>query len=104
MICLFPRQTIQHHSNLRLCPTSNAKGAESEWFYDDLQDLLNLTPKKGILFITGDWNVKEGSQEIPGVTAKFDLGVQNEARQSLTEFCQDITLIIANTLFQQHKR
>ena len=79
MICLFPRQTIQHHSNLRLCPTSNAKGAESEWFYDDLQDLLNLTPKKGILFITGDWNAKVGSQETTGVTGKFGLRVQNEA-------------------------
>ena len=83
-------------------PTTNAE--EAEWFYDDLHDLLKLTPKKDILFIIGDWNVKVESQEIPGVTDKFDLGVQNEAGQRLTEFCQDITLIIANTLFQQHKR
>ena len=103
MICLFPRQTIQHHSNLRLCPTSNAKEAESEWFYDDLQDLLELTRKR-CLFHHGGWNVKLGSQEIPGATGKSGLRLQNEARQRLTEFCQDITLIIANTLFQQHKR
>ena len=69
-------------------PTSNAEEAEVEWFYEDLQDLLELTRQKDVLFITGDWNVKEGSQEIPGVTAKFGLGVQNEARQRLTEFCQ----------------
>ena len=104
MICLLPRQTIQYHSNPSLCPTSNAKEAEAEWFYDDLHDLLKLTPKKDILFIIGDWNVKVGSQEIPGVTDKFDLGVQNEAGQRLTEFCQDNTLIIAITLFQQPKR
>ena len=85
-------------------PTSNAEEAEVEWFYEDAQDLLKLTPKKDVLFIVGDWNAKVGSQEIPGVTGKFGLGVQNEARQRLTEFCQENALVIANTLFQQHKR
>ena len=85
-------------------PTTNAKEAEVEQFYEDLQDLLELTPKKDVLFITGDWNVKEGSQEIPGVTAKFGLGVQNEAGQRLTAFCQENKLVIANILFQDHKR
>ena len=85
-------------------PTSNAEEVEVEWFYEDLQDLLELTPKKDVLFIIGDWNAKVGSQEIPGVTGKFGLGVQNEAGQSLIEFCQENTLVIANTLFQQHKR
>ena len=80
-------------------PTSNAEEAEVEWFYENLQDLLELTPKKDVLFITGDWNVKVGSQEIPGVTGKFGLGVQNKAGQRLTEFCQDNALVIANTLF-----
>ena len=84
--------------------TSNVVKAEVEQFYDDLQDLLELTPKKDVLFIIGDWNTKVGSQEIPGVTGKFDLGVQNEARQRLTEICQENTLVIANTLFQQHNR
>ena len=84
--------------------TTNAKEAEVEWFYKDLQDLLELTPKKDVLFIIRDWNAKAGSQEIPGVTGKFGLGVQNEAGQRLTEFCQENTLVIANTLFQQHKR
>ena len=78
--------------------------AEVEWFYDDLQDLLELTPKKDVLFNIGDWNVQEGIQEIPGVTVKFGLGVQNEAGQRLTEFCQENALVIAYTLFQQHKR
>ena len=82
-------------------PTSNTEEAETEWFYEDLQD-LELTPKKD--FIIGDWNAKVGSQEIPGVTGTFGLGVQNEAGKRLTEFCQEITLVIANTLFQQHKR
>ena len=82
-------------------PTSNA---EVEWFYEVLQDLLELTPKKVVLFIIGDWNAKVGSQETPGVTGKFGLGVQNEAEQSLTEFCQENALVIANILFQQHKR
>ena len=84
--------------------TSNAEEAEVEWFYEDLQDLLELTPQKDVLFIIGDWNVKVGSQVIPGVTSKFGLGVQNEAGQRLIEFCQENTLVIANTLFQQHKR
>jgi len=85
-------------------PTSNAEEVEVEWFYEDLQDLLELTPKKCVLFIIGDWNEKVGSQEIPGVTEKFGLGVQNEAGQRLIEFCQENTLVIANTLFHQHKR
>ena len=84
--------------------TSNAEEAEVEWFYEDLQDLLELTPKKDVLFIIGDWNAKVGSQETPGVTDKFGLGVQNEARQRLTGFCQENALVIENTLFQQHKR
>ena len=70
-LCSFPRQTIQHHGNPSLCPTSNAEEAEVEWFYEDLQDLLELTPKKDVLSITGDWNEKVGSQEISGVTGKF---------------------------------
>ena len=85
-------------------PTSNAEEAEVERFYEDLQDLLELTPKKDVLFIMGDWNAKVGSQETPGVTGKFGLGVQNEAGQRLTEFCQENALVTANTLFQQHKR
>ena len=84
--------------------TSNAKEAEVEPFYEDLQDLLELTPKIDVLFIIGDWNAKLGSQEIPGVTGKFGLGVQNEAGQRPTEFCQENALVMANTLFQQHKR
>ena len=87
-----------------MLPISNAEEAEVEWFYEDLQDLLELAPPKDVLFIIGDWNAKVGSQEIAGVTGKFDLGVQNEAGQRLIEFCQEITLVIANTLFQQHKR
>ena len=85
-------------------PTSNAEEAEVEWMYEDLQDLLELTPKKDVLFIIGDWNAKVGRQETPGVTGKFDLGVQNESGQRLIEFCQENALVIANTLFQQHKR
>ena len=87
--------------------TSNAEEAEIDWIYEDLQDLLELTPKKekkNVFFVVGDWNVKVGSQEIPGVTGKFGLGVQNEAGQRLTEFCQENTLVIENTLFQQYKR
>ena len=83
-------------------PASNAE--EAEWFYEYLQDLLELTPKKDVLFIIGDWNANVRSQETPGVTCKFDLGVQNEARQRLIEFFQENTLVIANILFQQHKR
>ena len=85
-------------------PTSNAEEAEVEWFYEDLQDLLELTLKKDVLFIIGDWNTKVGSQETPGVTGKFGLGMRNEAGQRLLEFCQENALVIANTLFQQHKR
>ena len=85
-------------------PTSNAEEAEVECFYEDLQDLLELTPPKDVPFIIGDWNAKLGSQEAPGVKGKFGLGVQNEAGQRLTEFCQENALVIANTLFQQHKR
>ena len=84
--------------------TSNAEETEVEQFYEDLQDLLELTPKTDVLFIIGDWNAKVGSQETPGVTGKFSFGVQNEAGQRLTELCQESTLVIANTLFQQHKR
>ena len=85
--------------------SSNTEEAEVEVFYEDRQDLLELTPKKDVLFIIGDWNAKVGSQETPGVTGKFGLGVQNEAGQRLIEFCQENTLVfLANTLFQQHKR
>ena len=79
-------------------PTSNAKETEIEWFYEDLQDLLELTPKKDVLCIIGDWNAKVGSQDIPGVRGKFGLGVQNEAGQSITEFCQKNALLVTNTL------
>ena len=85
-------------------PASNAEEAEVEWFYEDLQDLLELIPKNDVLFIIEDWNAKVGSQETPGVTGKFGLGVWNEAGQRLTEFFQENSLVIANTLFQQHKR
>ena len=86
-----------------LSPISNAEEAEIKRFYEDLQDLLELTPKKDVLFIIGDWNAKVGNQETPGVTGKFGLGIQNEAGQRLIEFCQENALVIANTLFQQHK-
>ena len=85
-------------------PTSNDEEAEVERFYKDLQDLFEVTPGKDVLFITGDWNAKVGSQETPRVTGKFGLGVRNEAGQTLIEFCQENALVIANTLFQQHKR
>ena len=85
-------------------PQPNAKEAEVERFCEDLQDLLELTPPKDVLFIIGDWNAKVGIQEIPGITGKFGPEVQNEAGQRLTEFCQENTLVTANTLFQQHKR
>ena len=85
-------------------PTTNAKETEIHWFYEELQDLPEVTPKKDVLFIIGDWNAKVGSQEIPEVTGKFGIGVQNEAGQRLTEFCQENELVIANTLFQQPKR
>ena len=85
-------------------PTTNAEEAEIEQFYEDLQDLLELTPRKDVLIILGNWNAKVGSQDIPGVIGKYGLGVQNEAGQRLTEFCQESTLVVANTFFQQHKR
>ena len=85
-------------------PMSNAEEAEVEWFYEDLQDLLELTPKRDILFIIRYWNAKVGSQEIPGVTGKFGLGAQNEEGKRLIEFCQENTLVIANTLLQQHEK
>ena len=85
-------------------PTTNAEEDEVQWFCEDLQDLVELTLKKDVLFIIGDRNAKVGSQEIPGVTGTFDLGVQTEAGQRLTEFCQENALVIANTLFHQHKR
>ena len=84
--------------------TNNAEEADVEQFYEDLQDLLELTPKKDVLFIIGDWNAKVGSQEIPGVTGEFDLGIQNETGQRLTEIHQENTLVIANIFIQQHKR
>ena len=84
-------------------PTTNAEESEVKWLYEDLKNLLELTPKNDVLFITGDWNAKVGSQEIPRITGKFGPGVQNETGQRLTEFCQENAFIIANTLFQ-HKR
>ena len=103
-LCSSSRQTIQYHSYPSLCPTSNAEETEVERFYEDLQNLLELTPKKDVLFIIGDKNAKVGSQETSGVTGKFGLGMRNEAGQRLIEFCQENALVIANTLFQQHKR
>ena len=86
-------------------PTTNTKEAEVEWFYEDLEELLELTPKYiNILFIVGDWNAKVGSQEILGVTGESGLRVQNEAGKRLTGFCQENMWVVANTLFQQHKR
>ena len=93
---LFNITVIQVHA-----PTSNA---EDEWVYEDLQDLLELTPQKDVPFIIGDWNAKVGSQETPGITGKFGLRMQNEAGQRLIKFCQENALVIANTLSQQHKR
>ena len=87
-----------------MLPTSNTEEAEEERFYEDLQDLLELTSKNDVLVIIGDWNAKLGSQETPGVTGKFGLEVRNEAGQRLIEFCQENPLVTANTLFQQHKR
>ena len=85
-------------------PTSNTEEAEVEWFYEDLKDLQELTPPKDVFFIIGDWNAKVGSQETPGITGKFGLGIRNEAGQRLIEFSQENALVIANILFQQHKR
>ena len=84
-------------------PQPNTEEIEVEWFYEDLQDLLEVTPKKDVLFTIGDLNAKVGSQETPGVTGKFGLGIQNEAGQRLIEFFQENVLVIANTLFKQHK-
>ena len=104
-LCSFPGKVIQVITVIQVyVPTSNAEEAYIEWIYGDLQDLLELTPPKDVLLIIGDWNAKVGSQEIPGVTGKFGLGVQNEAGQRLIEFCQQNALVIANSLFQQHKR
>ena len=105
MICVCFQGKSFNITVIQVCaPTSNAEEAEVERFNEDLQDLLELTPQKDVLFIIGDWNAKIRSQEIPGVTHKFGLGVQNKARQRLKEFCQKNTLVIANILFQQHKR
>ena len=102
LLCL---DLFLHQSVIQVyAPTSNAEEAEVEQFYEDLQDLLELTPQKDVLFIIGDRNAKVGSQETPGVTGKFGLGIQNEAGKRLIEFCQENALVITNTLFQQHKR
>ena len=109
-ICrVFSNTTVQKHQfNITVIQvyalTSNAEETEVEQFYEDLQDLLELTPKKDILFIMGDCNAKVGSLEMPGVTGKFGLGIQNEVGKRITEFCQENALVIANTLFQQHRR
>ena len=90
---------------IQICaPNTDAKEDEVDQFYEDLQDLLELTPIKDVFYITGDWNAKVGSQEILGATGKFGLGVQSEAGQRLTKFCHENTLVVANTLFQQHKK
>ena len=102
--CSFPKQTIQYNGNSSVCPKSNTEEAEVKQFYEDLQDFLELTLKKDFLFIIRDWNVKIRSQEIPGITGKFGLGIWNEAQQRLIEFCQENALVIANTFFQQHER
>ena len=96
----FQRKTFNIMVIQACAPTSNAEEAEVEQFYEDLQDLSELTPKKDVLFIIRDWNAKVGSQETPTVTGKFGLGVQNEAGQRLIEFCQENALVIADTLFQ----
>ena len=103
-LCLFPRKPFSITVIQIYSPNSNTEEAEVEQFYEDLQDLLELTPKEDVLFIIGDWNAKVRSQETPGVTGKFGLGIRNEAGQRLIEFCQENTLVIGNTLFQQHKR
>ena len=100
----FPRQPFNITVIQAYNPTSNSKEAEVEQFYEDLQDLLELTLQKDVLFIIGDWNAKVGSQKTPGVTGKFGLGIRNEVGQRLIEFCQENALVIANVLFQQHKR
>ena len=102
--CLFQGKPFNIMVIQIYAPTSNAEEAGFEWFYEVLQDLLELTCPKDVIFIIGDWNAKVGSQETPGVIGKFGLGVQNEAGQRLIKFCQENALVIANTLFQQHKR
>ena len=103
-LCSFPRQTIQHHRIQVYAPSSEAEEAQVGKFYDDLQDLLELTHKKSCPFIIRDWNAKVGHEETPRVTDKFGLGLQNEAGQRLTDFCQENALFIAITLSKQHKR
>ena len=102
-LCLFQNKPFNITVIQAYALTSNAEEAESERLYEDQQYLLELTPKKDVLFIIGDWNAKVGSQETPGVAGKFGLGVRNEAGQRLIEFCQENALVTANTLFQQHK-
>ena len=102
-LCSSPRQTTQYQVIQAYAPTSNAEEVDIERFYEDFQDLFELTPNKVVLFILGDWNANVGSQETPGIIGKFGLGVQNEAGQ-IIEFCQESTLVIANSLFSQHKR
>ena len=104
MISIFQGKPFKITIIQAYAPTSNAEEAEVERFYEDLQDLFELTTKKHVFFIIGDWNAKVGSQETPGETGKFGLGVWNEAGRRLIEFCQENALVIANTLFQQHKR
>ena len=105
MICVGFHRKAFNITVIQVCaPTTNAEEAEVEWFCEHLQDLLELTPKKDVLFIIGDCNAKVGSQEIPGVIGKFVLGGQNEPEKRLTQFCQENALFIADTLFQQHKR
>ena len=103
-LCSFPSKPFNITVIQVYSPTSSVEEAEVEQFYEDLQDLIELTPQKEVLFIIGDWNAKVRSQETPGITGKFGLGVQNEAAQRQMEICQENTLVIANTLFQQHKR
>ena len=103
-LCSFPGKPINITVIQVYVPTSNAKEVAFEQFYENLQDYRELTPKKDVLFITGDWNAKIGSQEIPGVMGKFSIRIWNEAEQRLIEFCQENALVIANTVFRQHKR
>ena len=101
------KKTIQYHGNPSFSPASNAEEAEVEWFYEDLHNFLELTPKNDGLLIIGDWNAKGGNQKLlqkTGVRVKFGLRIQNEAGQRLTEFCQENALVIASTHFQQNKR
>ena len=103
-LCSFPRKLFNITVIQVYATTSNAEEAEVEQFYENLQDLLELTPKKDVIFIIGDWNAEIGIQETPGVTSEVGLGKWNEAGQRLIDFCEENTLVIANTLFQQHKR